>query len=387
MQAHPVVPGFHPDRVLLLFGLAALERKNDVQAGVTVAVGEDGQLELFEGAQCPLFLLDAKGRVLHANRRSVTLTGFSKAKLESGDIRSLIVPFPWDAMTEQLRRGRDRAETVRAPGRLASRSGTSIDVEVVARRVDSGADEPVVLVLAHDIRGEHALRDRVRRAVSGRERERKRIARTLHDGTIQDLLAAVMTVDGLLKKELRTLTPLAQDTLQQLREELSATIEAMRDMIGRLRADELESGGLVPALESLLSRTRGPTRDVTFRAQDALPELTRESEFLLYMIAQESLQNIARHSQATTVSVELEAEGEWLSLTIADNGVGFDTPGSERAAAQLGALGLQGMYERASLLVGILQLTSRPNSGTTVSLCVPLSVVASVPTPGCSTLH
>jgi len=375
----------------LRFGLAALERQNDVQAGVTVAVREEGQVELFEGAQCPLFLLDAEGRILRANQRSVALTGFSKAKIESGDIRSLIVPFPWNAMMEQLRVGRDRAETVRAPGKLASRRGNPIDVEVVARRVDSGAGEPVVLVLAHDIREEcvlrDRLRDRVRRAASSRERERKRIARALHDQTIQDLLATVMTVDELLKKERRTLTPLAQDTLGQLREELSATVEAVRDMIGRLRADELESGGLVPALESLLSRTRGPTCEVTFQPQDALPELTRESEFLLYRIAQEALQNIARHSQATTVSVKLEAEGEWLSMAVTDNGVGFDAPSSERTAAQLGALGLQGMYERASLLGGVLQLTSRPDSGTTVSLCVPLSVVSSVPTPGCSALH
>lgn len=356
-----------------------------------MAVEENGQLEFFEGAQCPLFLLDAKGRMLRANRRSVTLTGFSKAKLERDDIQSLIVPFPWDAMMEQLRTERDRAEPVRASGKLASKRGTPIDVEVVTRRVDSGAGEPMMLVLAHDIREENVLRDRlrerVRRAASGRELERKRIARALHDRTIQDLLATVMTVDELLKKEQRTLTHQAQDALRRLREELSLTVEAVRDMIGRLRAEELESSGLVPALESLSSRTRGPTRDVTFQPQDALPELTRESEFLLYRIAQEALQNIARHSQATAVCVELEAEGEWLSLTIADNGVGFDAPTSERAAAQLGALGLQGMYERASLLGGALLLTSRPNSGTTVNLCVPLSVVASGPTPGCSALH
>jgi len=356
-----------------------------------VAVREDGPLDFFEGAQCPLFLLDAEGRVLHANRRSVTLTGFSKAKLESADIRSLIVPFPWDAMMEQLRRERDCAETVRTPGQLASRRGHPIDVEVVARRVDSEADEPVMLVLAHDIREEHALRnslrDRVRRAVSGREHERKRIARALHDQTIQGLLATVMTVDELLNKERRTLTPLAQNTLRRLRAELSLAVEAVRDMIGGLRADELESGSLVPALESLLSRMRGPKRDVAFRVQDALPELTRESEFLLYRIAQEALQNIVRHSQATTVRVQLEAEGEWLALTVADNGVGFDAPDSERAAAHLGALGLQGMYERASLLGGVLQLTSQPDSGTTVSLCVPLSVVAAGPTCDCSALH
>jgi two-component system sensor histidine kinase DegS len=354
-------------------------------------VREDGPLDFFEGAQCPLFLLDAEGRILRANRRSVTLTGFSKAKLESADIRSVIVPFPWEAMMEQLRRERDRAETVRTPAQLASRRGNPIQVEVVARRVDSGTDEPAMLVLAHDIREEHALRnslrDRVRRAASGRELERKRIARALHDQTIQGLLATVMTVDELLKKERRTLTPLAQNTLRRLREELSQTVEATRDMIGGLRADEVESGGLVPALESLLSHMRGPTRDVAFRVQDALPELTRESEFLLYRIAQEAFENIARHSQATSVRVQVGAEGEWLELTVADNGVGFDAPGSERAAAQLGALGLQGMYERASLLGGVLQLTSQPDSGTTVSLCVPLSIVAAGPTCACSTLH
>jgi len=356
-----------------------------------VAVREDGPLDFFEGAQCPLFLLDTEGRILRANRRSVTLTGFSKAKLESGDIRSLIVPFPWDEMMEQLRRERDCAKTVRTPGQLASRRGNPIQVEVVARRVDSGADEPAMLVLAHDIREEHALRnrlrDRVRRAASGRELERKRIARALHDHTIQGLLATVMTIEELLKRERRTLTPLAQDTLRQLREELSLAVEAIRDMIGCLRADELESGGLVPALKSLSSRTRGPTRDVAFQVQDALPELTRESEFLLYRIAQEALQNIARHSQATAVRVQLEAEGKWLALTVSDNGVGFDAPDSERAAAHLGALGLQGMYERASLLGGVLQLTSQPDSGTTVSLCVPLSVVAAGPTCGGGVPH
>jgi two-component system sensor histidine kinase DegS len=376
---------------MLLFRLTALRRQDHVQAGAIAAVKEGSQLDIFEGAQCPLFLLDAKGRILRVNRRSVTLTGFSRAKLESADIRSLIVPFPWEAMMDQLRTERDCAETVRTPGQLASRRGNPIQVEVVARRVDSGADGPVMLVLAHDVSEEHALRnslrDRVRRAASGREHERKRIARALHDQTIQGLLATVMTVDELLKKERRTLTPLAQNTLRRLREELSLTVEAMRDMIGGLRADEVESGGLVPALELLLSRMRGPTRDIAFRVQDALPELTRESEFLLYRIAQEAFQNIARHSQATTVRVQLEAEGEWLKLSVADNGVGFDAPGSERAAAKLGALGLQGMYERASLLGGVLQLTSQPDSGTTVSLCVPLSIVAAGATCDCSALH
>jgi two-component system, NarL family, sensor histidine kinase DegS len=99
--------------------------------------------------------------------------------------------------------------------------------------------------------------------------------------------------------------------------------------------------------------------------------LPEEVELLLFRITQEALSNIRRHSQATEANVTVEFDDRQITITIKDNGRGFDIPDSIGDLARKGKLGLVGMQERAKLLGGGISMESRPGEGTTLTIRVP----------------
>jgi signal transduction histidine kinase len=102
---------------------------------------------------------------------------------------------------------------------------------------------------------------------------------------------------------------------------------------------------------------------------DAVSPVPTELATCVYRIAQESLNNVARHAQATEVEVELICDEEVITLSVRDNGVGFD---SQQASQGLGRLGLLSMKERVRLVRGTLTVSTAPGRGTHLEVCVPL---------------
>jgi len=135
-----------------------------------------------------------------------------------------------------------------------------------------------------------------------------------------------------------------------------------------MRPTVLDDIGLVAAIKRLVETFRarlGLTVTVDFGDLDDHDRLPRETETVIYRIAQESLTNVARHSGVQTAVVEVTVVGDNVTVEVRDDGSGFD------ASLAIGSLGLTGMHERAALVGGTLHIVSSPGAGTTVRLETP----------------
>ncbi|MCC6457962.1 MAG: sensor histidine kinase [Caldilineaceae bacterium] len=207
----------------------------------------------------------------------------------------------------------------------------------------------------------------------GQEEERRRLARDLHDATVQDLIALNQRVE-MVERELTRDPQRATTRLQELRPQITAIIDGLRRQIHALRPLYLEDLGFIPALEMLV-RDIGQRHQLAtaFRVtgdEDTQPSLP--VQISAFRIAQEALQNVVKHAHATQVDVSLCLDDSHLTLRIADNGSGFAVPSRPNYLAQEGHFGLLGMKERAQLHSGALQIESQAGLGTTVSVRFPL---------------
>ncbi len=203
------------------------------------------------------------------------------------------------------------------------------------------------------------------------EDERRRLARDLHDGVGQNLTAlkhrlvqlgnALPAGDGALREQFEKAITLCADTL-----------EDTRSMSRLLRPPILDDLGLEAALRWLVrSQSESSGADVTLE-METLPELDQDVQTLLFRVAQEALNNVAKHADAREVMLRLVARGGMLQLQIVDDGRGCDPA----TAVGAGGSGLGGMRERLRLYDGRLELHSVPGEGTRLRAVVPLDAPA-----------
>jgi signal transduction histidine kinase len=211
--------------------------------------------------------------------------------------------------------------------------------------------------------------------LTAQEEERRRIARDLHDEvgqTLTSLLIGFRTITD--AESLET----ARARSLELRETTSTLLEDIKRLARGLRPNVLDDLGLVPALERLtLDISRVHDVEVSLETSgltaNRLPEAV---EVTVYRIVQESLNNTVKHAQARTARVTLSRTGNELVVTIQDDGRGFAAQPTQKLMAD-GHLGFAGMRERAALLGGSLQIESKPDVGTLVRACLPLSTETS----------
>ncbi len=209
------------------------------------------------------------------------------------------------------------------------------------------------------------------RLQSVREEERKRIAREIHDELGQTLTAIRMDIAWIQSKLAKLTDPEAmalRDQILSTAEFVESAIKTVRRIATELRPRILDEMGLVPALEWQISEFQNRTGihcTFTTNVQDMTIDPDRSTA--MFRILQESLTNVSRHANATSVKVVLRAEGHHASLEISDNGRGI----TEMEITNLNSLGLLGMRERATLLGGSVRFHAR-NQGTTVFVEMPV---------------
>jgi signal transduction histidine kinase len=221
----------------------------------------------------------------------------------------------------------------------------------------------------------------------GQEDERRRLARELHDETVQDLIALNQQVE-MVERRLEIDPVGAAERLKELRPQIASVIDGLRRQIHALRPLYLEDLGFVPAIEMLV-------RQVTQRYKltyeftvtgDPVALLPATIQISAFRIVQEALQNVVKHAQADRVQVRLAFSDNDLTLTVRDNGQGFAAPKHPFRLAQQGHYGLLGMKERAELNGGTLQIDSRPGSGTAITVSLPRHETA-ISSPSLTALH
>ncbi len=210
------------------------------------------------------------------------------------------------------------------------------------------------------------LADLSRRVIAVQEEERRRLAGDLHDRTSPNLAAASLNL-GMIAEDLPPALPdgLAA-RLADTRALLTDTTAGIRDVCAELRPATLDYAGLPEALREYaqqFSRRTGIAVEVS--AESAAGRTDAESESMLFRIAQEALTNCAKHAQASAVAVELSFGNPHTTLTISDNGRGFDPDALGQGGRKPG-LGLLTMRERIEFAGGSFSLESAPGLGTRI---------------------
>ena len=289
--------------------------------------------------------------------------------------------------------GRRRFVEVYVPLQLPGQEVLAFEAYYNYERVDEVADQllkqtlPLVLVpllllqliqipaaasLARRLKRHEVERARLlERALSASERERVRFAADLHDGPIQDLAGigyALGAVAPGLPERQAPLMGRVQDALQR-------AIESLRTLMTDLYPPDLRSGSLSETLPALTESLRADGVEVRLDIA-ALPSLGEETKATIYRVVRESMVNIAKHAQASTVVISLApvegrrgAEGS-VRLVVEDDGVGLDP--SRRDRRQEGHLGLRLLSDRVETMGGRFDLTSAPGEGTRLEVDLPL---------------
>jgi signal transduction histidine kinase len=229
--------------------------------------------------------------------------------------------------------------------------------------------------IARDVTQEKRMQESLRfylgQITMAQEEERKRIARELHDETIQALVVLarqlddIILVSGDLPFDKRRL-------LENLRKQTNDIMADVRRLSQDLRPSALDRLGLVPALEWLASDIQKRSGiDIKVETHGISRRFSPEVELVLFRIAQEALRNAWRHSRATGAEVTVEFGERKIRITVNDNGKGFDLPDATGDLVKQGRLGLAGMQERIQLVGGSLRIESKPGKGTTVVIEAP----------------
>jgi signal transduction histidine kinase len=212
---------------------------------------------------------------------------------------------------------------------------------------------------------EEDLRDLTRRMIRGHEEERALLARELHDDVTQRL--AVLAIDA-GNAALATRDEAQSAALRALREELARLGDDVHTLSYQLHPSVLDELGLAEAVRAECTRIAHRAGvDVAVEVDPVPDDLGRDAALCLFRVAQEALNNVARHARARAVRVALRPMDAGVLLSVGDDGIGFDpkAPRPERS------LGLASMRERVWIVGGTLDIESGPCRGTEVVAWVP----------------
>ncbi len=202
------------------------------------------------------------------------------------------------------------------------------------------------------------------------EEERAWVASELHDDVLQRVALVRAEIESLWSPDAPLSGGSAENKLRGVNAELVDLAVAVRRIASRLHPTVVDQVGLLPALQSLADEVeRGSDVDVRIDSDTAEPAIPAETARAAYRIVQESLRNVVRHSGGRTATVTLRFGERRLALQVQDDGQGFDT-----AVQSAHGLGLASLRERALCVGGTAEILSRPGTGTTVAVALPLEV-------------
>jgi PAS domain S-box-containing protein len=330
--------------------------------------------EVFEKAHDAIWIQDMEGRIVSANAACLELTGYGQEEMIGMPIDRL---FPQEALSrtrEVMKTLLDRRE-LKQPyeQQIIRNDGNPAEIMVTSSLLGE-EKSTAFLHIARDISAERKLQRSLRlyseQIGRAHEEERKRIARELHDDTIQTLVVLSRQLDSVISRQ-STAGEKTTGSLEDVRKEIDESLVRIRRFIQYLRPPILEYLGLVPALRELgeqMQREKGIR--IAIGSTEDRYSLDAEQQLLVYRIVQEALRNVWKHSHAQGCTVSLGREEECIRIVIEDDGIGFPARDPSDLLTS-GKLGLMGMQERAHLLGGTLEIHPSRGGGTAVTLTIP----------------
>ncbi|MGA8257277.1 MAG: histidine kinase [Nocardioides sp.] len=252
----------------------------------------------------------------------------------------------------------ERREQIYAPFRYITVGGMAALLLLVT---------PIIWVLTRDVRRAGEERERLLQAgIDASDAERRRIARDLHDGVVQDLAGTSFSLAALARQE--SLPPELRVTMGNANDSLRASLKGLRSLLAEIHPPEIPAEGLAAALADLIAPAAAQGVQASVSVVGAT-DASDEQAALVLRVAQEAVRNALRHAHATTLAVTVHSDGKILVLEVVDDGVGFD-PTAPRAVDRYG---LKGMTSLAGDRGGTLNVVSAIGEGTAVRLEVVVS--------------
>lgn len=309
---------------------------------------------------------------------------------------TLIIKEPWRTVADPLLRATEWAPLLLAPVLIIVLAGLIFGLRQIVqplqmlerKAVDLGwgnydaIEEPVggineiqrlqteLIHMAQKVKlAQESLRGYLGAVTAGQEEERRRLARDLHDDTIQALIALNQRIQ---LAQLSAQDEPTADQLMEMQDMTEQTIADLRRLTRDLRPIYLEDLGLVTALDMLARDTSQAHQiPVNFHVAGREHRLSPDVELAFYRIAQEGLSNIARHAQAGNADLLLRFDPDFTTLAIRDDGIGFEVPESPAEMTSSGHFGLLGIQERAEIMSAQLLIESQPAKGTRLTISLP----------------
>jgi signal transduction histidine kinase len=223
-------------------------------------------------------------------------------------------------------------------------------------------------------KSERQLRHLSSKLLEAQEKERKFIARELHDSIGASLSAIKVGIERKLNAMKKGKASSEDILLEDVIDLVQGTIKETKRIQKNLRPPVLDDLGILPALRSLCRELEGVVPELTIEPSLDIQEgdVPIALKIVLYRISQEALNNIAKHSKADTVKLSLSKAKEHLKLCIKDNGQGFDLREALEKTGETSGMGLSSMKERSEHSGGSFSLFSSKGKGTTIQAFWPL---------------
>jgi PAS domain S-box-containing protein len=331
---------------------------------------------LFENASDAIWVQDVNGLFVDANRAFEKMTGFTVAELKGVQLARFLSPDSL-SLAREVRDKLVRGEEFEQPyeQQFSVKGGSVKTVKMSTNPIMAGGRISGFEHVARDVTLEKLQQENVRSYIQQitrvQEEERKRIARDLHDEVSPEVLVLIQKLDKLAAVKGLKVSELRKD-VAELRRQADKALQSLRRCAQGLRPRIIDDLGLEAALEWLadeLERDLGIEAGVEVTGIDG--RLPPEMQIVLFRIAQEAATNIRKHAAASKVTIRLAGGQDCVTMTVTDNGRGFEVPRRAGDMVGEGRLGLMGMDERARLLEGSLEIKSAPGKGTELTVRLP----------------
>lgn len=312
-----------------------------------------------------IITIDVRGIVRGFNRAAAKMFGYTADEVVGQNVK-MLMPQPYAAehdgyLERYLRTGEPHIIGIGREVHARRKDGTLIPVDLAVSEVDHLGRFTGIL---RDLTARRALE---REVIECTTLEQQRIGQEIHDGLGQRLTGAAMLAKA-LERKLSAKAPEEAEIARHVTEQLRLALEEAHRLARGLQPVEIDARGLVAAFHTLAQEIESTT-GLSCRVDDQADTMvgSRHVATHLYRIAQEALQNVVKHAQASEAFVRLRIEGNTLILNVVDNGIGLAAN-----RTQTGGLGLHTMRYRAGIIGARLTITERPDGGTDVTCLFPL---------------
>ena len=339
---------------------------------------------IVDGSVVGIGVTDLTGQFLTANGALQSILGHTEEELAGHTLAEFVhADDRWEdaaEVFEDLERG--QRKHYRQIKRLVRSNGDTAWGSLIVSLIQELDGRPTfAIVMVEDITERQLAAAELaaarRRLAASREVERLRLARELHDGPVQDLLAASYELARV--GSLASVTQPAGEpssTMEQARKLLLAVVGQLRGVVGELRPPGLLEFGLPTALRGFVTGLQREGGDalpsIVLDVDDRAADLPQALTVTVFQIVQESVRNALRHAEAREIVVELRIEPCNVKVQVQDDGRGFVVPDRLDDFARIGHFGLVGLVERVEQAGGEITVTSSPEMGTRLTVRVPV---------------